>query len=113
MKLDPIKVRNVLRSFARNTSNMVGITTLEKDICQRDFNNLSRPTIYDYLNVLDRLMITENQLAWATHIRSSSSLRKVPRRHFLDVALAVASLGLKKKHYLKIFDFLVFYLNPW
>jgi UPF0176 protein len=30
-----------------------------------------------------------------------------------DVALAVASLGLKKKHYLKIFDFLVFYLSPW
>jgi hypothetical protein len=100
-KRDPIKVRNLLRSLARNTATMVDITTLEKDIRQRDFKDLSRPTIYDYLTALDRLMITENQPAWATHIRSSSSLRKAPKRHFTDVALAVASLGLKKEALLK------------
>ena len=100
-KRDPIKVRNLLRSLARNTATMVDITTLEKDIRQLDFKDLSRPTIYDYLTALDRLMITENQPAWATHIRSSSSLRKAPKRHFTDVALAVASLGLKKEALLK------------
>jgi predicted AAA+ superfamily ATPase len=100
-KRDPIKVRNLLRSLARNIATMVDITTLEKDIRQRDFKDLSRPTIYDYLTALDRLMITENQPAWATHIRSSSSLRKAPKRHFTDVALAVASLGLKKETLLK------------
>ena len=80
---------------------MVDISTLEKDIRLRDFKDLSRPTIYDYLTALDRLMITENQLPWPTHIRSSSSLRKAPKRHFTDVALAVASLGLKKEALLK------------
>ena len=100
-KRDPIKVRNLLRSLARNTATMVDITTLEKDIRLRDFKDLSRPTIYDYLTALDRLMITENQLPWPTHIRSSSSLRKAPKRHFTDVALAVASLGLKKEALLK------------
>jgi predicted AAA+ superfamily ATPase len=100
-KRDPIKVRNLLRSLARNTATMVDISTLEKDIRLRDFKDLSRPTIYDYLTALDRLMITENQLPWPTHIRSSSSLRKAPKRHFTDVALAVASLGLKKEALLK------------
>jgi predicted AAA+ superfamily ATPase len=100
-KRDPIKVRNLLRSLARNTATMVDISTLEKDIRLRDFKDLSRPTIYDYLTALDRLMITENQLPWPTHIRSSSSLRKAPKRHFTDVALAVASLGFKKEALLK------------
>jgi predicted AAA+ superfamily ATPase len=107
-KRDPIKVRNLLRSLARNTATMVDIKTLESDIRQRDFNDLSRPTIYDYLDALDRLMITENQPAWSTHIRSSSSLRKASKRHFTDVSLAVAALGLKKEALLKDLNFVGF-----
>jgi predicted AAA+ superfamily ATPase len=107
-KRNPIKVRNLLRSLARNTATMVDIKTLESDIRQRDFNDLSRPTIYDYLDALDRLMITENQPAWSTHIRSSSSLRKASKRHFTDVSLAVAALGLKKEALLKDLNFVGF-----
>ncbi|MBU3658671.1 MAG: ATP-binding protein [Flavobacteriales bacterium] len=107
-KRDPIKVRNLLRSLARNTATMVDIKTLESDIRQRDFKELSRPTIYDYLDALDRLMITENQPAWSTHIRSSSSLRKAPKRHFTDVSLAVAALGLKKETLLNDLNFVGF-----
>jgi len=107
-KRDPIKVRNLLRSLARNTATMVDIKTLESDIRQRDFNDLSRPTIYDYLDALDRLMITENQPAWGTHIRSSSTLRKAAKRHFTDVSLAIAALGLKKETLLKDLNFVVF-----
>jgi len=96
-KRDPVKVRNLLRSLARNTATIVDITTLESDIREKEFNIISRPTIYDYLDALDRLMITANQPAWNTHIRSSSSLRKSPKRHFADVSLAVAILGLDKE----------------
>jgi len=96
-KRDPIKVRNLLRSLARNTATMVDITTLESDIREKEYKDISRPTIYDYLDALDRLMITENQPAWNTHIRSSSSLRKSPKRHFADVSLAVAALGVDKE----------------
>ena len=93
IKRDPIKVRNLLRSIARNTATPVEITTLETDIHEKENNLLSRPTIYDYLEALDRLMITEEQPAWNTHIRSSASLRKTPKRHFTDVSLSVAALG--------------------
>jgi predicted AAA+ superfamily ATPase len=72
---------------------VVEITTLEADIQEKENNLLSRPTIYDYLDALNRLMITEEQPAWSTHIRSSASLRKAPKRHFTDVSLSVAALG--------------------
>jgi predicted AAA+ superfamily ATPase len=95
-KRDPIKVKNLLRSLARNTATLVEINSIEADIQEIENNEMSRPTIYDYLDALDRLMITENQPAWNPHIRSSSSLRKSPKRHFTDVALAVAALGINK-----------------
>ena len=93
VRRDPVKVRNLLRSIARNTATMVEISTMEIDIHEKETANISRPTIYEYLDALDRLMITEDQPAWNTHIRSSSSLRKSPKRHFTDVSLSVAALG--------------------
>lgn len=97
VKRKPDKVRNLLRSLARNTATTVDITALETDIREREFNDISRPTIYDYLDALQRLMIIEDQPAWNTHIRSSSSLRKSAKRHFSDVSLAVAALGAGKE----------------
>ena len=94
VKRDPVKVRNLLCSLARNTATTVENTTLEADIHQKGNSNISRPTIYDYLDALNRLMITEEQPAWNTHIRSSASLRKAPKRHFTDVSLSVAALGV-------------------
>ena len=93
IKRDPVKVRNLLCSIARNTATTVEITTLEEDIREKENSVLSRPTIYEYLDALNRLMITEEQPAWNTHIRSSASLRKAPKRHFTDVSLSVAILG--------------------
>lgn len=105
IKRDPIKVRNILRSLARNTATMAEITALESDIREKEFKDVSRPTIYDYLDALDQLMIIENQPAWNTHIRSSSCLRKSPKRHFSDVSLAVAALGINKKALLNDLNF--------
>ena len=94
VKRDPIKVRNFLRSMARNTATAAEVTTLAADIDGKGNGDLSRPTVYEYIDVLNRLMITEEQPAWNTHIRSSASLRKTPKRHFTDVCLSVAALGV-------------------
>jgi hypothetical protein len=93
VRRDPLKVRSLLRSLARNTATMVDITTLESDIREKENVGVTRPTVYDYLDALNRLMILEDQPAWNTHIRSSHALRKSPKRHFTDVSLAVAALG--------------------
>lgn len=109
IKRDPQKVRALLRSIARNIATLVDNTTLEKDIKAAENTDLSRPTIIDYLNALSQLMIFEEQPAFNTHIRSSGSLRKSPKRHFCDVSLAIAALKSDKNrlmHDLKYCGFL-------
>ena len=96
-KRDPVKVRSLLRSLARNTATMVDISSLEKDVFAQEKSAITRPTVYDYLEALNRLMILEDQPAWNPHIRSSYTLRKTPKRHFTDVSLAVAALGVNEK----------------
>jgi hypothetical protein len=93
VKRDPLKVRSLLRSLARNTATIVEISTLAADVHENEKGEISRPTIYEYLDALNRLMITEEQPAWNTHIRSSATLRKTPKRHFTDVCLSVAAIG--------------------
>jgi predicted AAA+ superfamily ATPase len=96
-KRDPVKVRSLLRSLARNTATMVDYSALEKDVFVQEKTGITRPTLYDYFDALNRLMILEDQPAWNPHIRSSYALRKTPKRHFTDVALAVAALGADEK----------------
>lgn len=102
---DPMKVRSLLKSLARNTSTLVDNVVLEKDIKAHETASLSRPTIYDYLDALNRLMILEDQPAWNTHIRSSHTLRNSPKRHFTDVSLAVAALGTTQQTLLNNLNF--------
>jgi uncharacterized protein len=102
---DPMKIRSLLKSLARNTSTLVDQVVLEKDIKANETHELSRPTIYDYLDVLNRMMILEDQPAWSTHIRSSYTLRNSPKRHFTDVSLAVAALGANQETLLNDLNF--------
>ncbi|MGQ0563110.1 MAG: ATP-binding protein [Gemmatimonadota bacterium] len=88
---DPIKVGRTLRSLARNVATAVTVTTLAADAGGAG-GGLKDDTVRDYLQALERLMIVENQPAWAPHLRSKSILRTAPMRHFVDPSLAVAAL---------------------
>ncbi len=101
VKRDPLKVRSLLRSIARNTATLVDNKTLELDVKTSDRNELSRNTISEYLDALSRLMILYEQPAFNPHIRSSASLRKSPKRHLCDTSLAAAALGLDRESLLK------------
>jgi predicted AAA+ superfamily ATPase len=89
---DPEKVGRLLRSLARNVATSATATTLATDVGGSD-DALKDDTVRDYLVALERLMIVENQPAWAPHLRSKSLLRQAPKRHFVDPSLAVAALG--------------------
>lgn len=102
---DPQKIRSLLKSLARNTSTLVDNAVIVKDIKAHESVGLSRPTLYDYLDTLQRLMILEDQPAWSTHIRSSYTLRNSPKRHFTDVSLAVAVLGANQQLLLNDLNF--------
>ena len=89
---DPAKLGALMASLGRNVATEVALTVLAADAGGAD-GPLSRHTVYDYLAVLERLTIIEDQPAWAPHMRSKSILRHAAKRHFVDPSLAAAALG--------------------
>jgi predicted AAA+ superfamily ATPase len=90
---DPLKVRRLFQSLSRNLSTMASVSSLAKDTGGSDVT-IADETIAEYLDVLERLMIVEQLPSWSAHLRSSSTLRKSPKRHFVDPSLAVGALGI-------------------
>ena len=84
IRRDPFKVGRFLHSFARQVATYAAASTMAAD--------LNNHTAHDYLTVLERLMVIEDQPAWAPHLRSRSRLRGAPKRHYVDPSLAVAGL---------------------
>lgn len=102
---DPDKVGWFLQSLARNISTTAAISTLSADI-RGGNGSLHGDTVHEYLNVLSRLMVIEEQPAWAPHLRSKSRLRKSSKHHFVDPSLAVAALRATPERLLKDIEFL-------
>ena len=100
IRRDPDKVRRFLQSLARNVATQVAISTMAKDAGGAG-GALMANTAHEYLAALERLMIVEDQPAWTTHLRSKSSLRGRPKRHFVDPSLAVAALRATPERLLK------------
>ena len=96
-KRDKNKMRMLLKSLARNESTVVSNETLIKDIDSIE----SRITLKDYLDVLDRLHIIENQEAYSENYRSKERIGKSPKRHLTDPSLACASLNMNADKLLK------------
>ena len=94
IRRDPLKIKNLLRSLARNTATMVSNKALEQDVMTTERNEISRNTVSEYLDALIRLMVVFEQPAFNTHLRSAASLRKSSKKHFCDPSLAAAVLGL-------------------
>lgn len=111
-KRDKNKMTMLLKSLARNEASIANKNTLLKDI--GDYANEkqtieSRITIDDYLDVLNRLHITENQNAYSENYRSPNRLGKSVKRHFTDPSLACSCLDLTKEKLindLKTFGFM-------
>lgn len=104
---DPSKVEALVRSLARNVSTEVAITTLAADAGGAD-GDLSRITVSEYLSAFERLMVIEDQPAWAPHLRSTRQLRSSPKRHFVDPSLAVAALRVGPERLLQDLNFFGF-----
>ena len=99
-KRDKNKMLILLKSLARNEATIANKRTLLNDIeqCASEKEIIeSRITIDDYLDVLNRLHITENQNAYSENYRSPNRLGKSVKRHFTDPSLACACLDLTKE----------------
>lgn len=90
----PEVLRMILRSYARNISTEAAVSTIVSDIRQSNERSMDTKTYDDYMEALKDLYIIEDMEAWNPNIRSKTSIRSTPTRHFVDTSIACRSLGV-------------------
>ena len=90
---DPVRVRRLLASLARNIASEAGVTSLVADIAA-DGSPIDRNTVRTYLDALTTIFAFEELPAWSVSLRSRTRLRGRPKLHLSDPALACAALHL-------------------
>jgi predicted AAA+ superfamily ATPase len=90
----PEVLRMILRSYARNISSEAAVSTIISDIRQSNERTMDVKTYDDYMEALKDLFIIEDMEAWNPNIRSKTSIRSTPTRHFVDTSIACRSLGV-------------------
>lgn len=90
----PEVLRMILRSYARNISTEAAVSTIISDIRQNNERTMDAKTYDDYMEALKDLYIIEDLEAWNPDIRSKTSIRSTPTRHFVDTSIACRSLGV-------------------
>ena len=109
VRRDSRKVRLLLRSLARNESTTATNRTLKNDIRERDDEDMDVETVAAYLDIFERLFLTDNQAPYAAKLRSSVRVKQAEKRHFCDPSLACALLRVTPQrlvHDLETFGFL-------
>lgn len=94
---DKHKIKLLLKSLARNESTTVTNSTIKKDIKEIDDEDVDKDTLANYLNVLDKLYLLDNDEPYSTNIRSSIRVKQAEKRHFADPSIACALLNLNEE----------------
>ncbi len=92
--LKPETFRMILRSYARNISSEAPLSTILEDVRQTNERTMDSKTLSTYLEALKDLFILEDMEAWNPNIRSKTSIRSTPTRHFVDPSLACRALNI-------------------
>ena len=93
IKRDRHKMELLLRSLARNESTTVTNKRLKEDMKEIDHEDIVVETVASYLDVLNRLFLTDNQKPYSTQLRSTVRVKQAEKRHLSDPSLACALLN--------------------
>lgn len=104
---NPYRVRQLLRSYARNISTMASLTTVLADIQANDVA-FSDTTMYGYVNALRRIFLIEDIPAWKPSLRSKTAIRTSDKRQFVDPSIATAVLRADADSILDDFNYFGF-----
>ena len=96
-----LKMQALLKSISRNISTNTNKLTILNDVKNYFSNEISRPTLDDYINTLEKLYILEYVPATNLNMRSKTPLRISPKLELVDPSIAIASLNLKREDLLK------------
>ena len=90
----PERVKNLMRSYARNIGTQASYETIKEDMIKNDTNFLDSDTIYSYINALKKIFVVEESPAWNPNLRSKIATRTSETRYFVDPSIGVAALGI-------------------
>jgi len=91
---DSERVKQLLRSYARNQGQQVSLKHIRADMLANDTDTLSIDTVSSYINALKKIFVIEESLAWNPNLRSKSAIRTSDTRYFIDPSIGVAALGI-------------------
>lgn len=93
VKRDKHKMELLLSSLARNEATTVTNKKLKNDIKEIDNEDIDVETVAAYLDVFQRLFLTDNQKPFEAKLRSSIRIKQAEKRHLSDPSLAAALLN--------------------
>lgn len=105
---NPHRVRQVLRSLARNISTLTTANTILADVRANDIT-INERTLDNYLNAMRRLFVVEDVPAWSPSVRSKTTIRTSVKRQLADPSIATAVMRVDTAgllHDLNTFGFL-------
>ncbi len=91
---DARKMRFLLESLARNESTTASVSKLRTDISIATDMDITQETVNEYLEILKRCFLIEDQNAFTFSARSKNRLKQAPKRHLTDPSLVCALLSL-------------------
>lgn len=90
----PEVLKMILRSYARQISSEAAISTIIADVRQSNERTMDPKTFDEYMDALKDLYILEDMPTWNPNIRSKTSIRSTPTRHFVDTSIACRALNI-------------------
>ena len=90
----PEVLKMIVRSYARHISTEAAVSTIIADVRQSNERTMDVKTFDDYMEALQDLYILEDMAAWNPNIRSKTTIRSTPTRHFVDTSIACRALGV-------------------
>lgn len=97
IRRNTMKMRLLLRSLARNESTTATNKSLKNDMKEKDDEDIDVETVKEYLDIFERLFLTDNQPPYAVRVRSSVRVKQAVKRHFSDPSLACALLNVTEE----------------
>lgn len=94
VRRNPERVRQLMRSYARNIASQVSYETIAADMQANEPKGLDAETVSAYIEALRKLFVIEESKAWNPNLRSKTAIRTTNTRYYTDPSIGTAALGI-------------------
>ena len=94
VRRNPERVRQLMRSYARNVASQAPYETSSADMQAHDPKGMYAETVSAYIEALRKLFVIEESKAWNPNLRSKTATRTTNTRYYSDPSIGTAALGI-------------------